>query len=173
MKKVVGWWFTFSPESDQILTGIIQNLATEFGDGKIFVPHLSFYSYTELEEGNPEVLSKEIIYLIKPFTVQTKGLNFLVPVHKTLFVETEIVPDMSIVRDFIESNFHQNYELHPHISLSYNSRIPMTTREKLCKEIKIPSEITIDSISYYIPPQGKESAEYFASWPKPTRINLS
>jgi hypothetical protein len=169
----VGLWFTFASQSEQLLTDIVQDLAQNFSQDKIFTPHLSFYSYVEISPEDVEDLIENLAHLVSPFVAKTKGISFAEPIHKTLFIETELTAEMQVICDYMENKFHRNYELNPHISLAYNSQIPMETRKKLITEINIPTEVIIDSISYYSPPQGKESAEYFMDWPQPIRVNLN
>ena len=172
MKKFTGFWFTFSPESNKSLGKIMKDLADEFNQGKTFIPHLSFYGYVLLSPAQIKTVVNKLSTLIKPFVVGTKGMHFDEPVHKTLFIETEVTESMRKAVEYMESEFGQEFVFKPHVSLIYKQDLPLEIRRKLSSEINIPQEVFVDSISYYNPPEGKQSARYFDSWPEPVRVEL-
>ena len=99
-------------------------------------------------------------------------MSYDTPVHKTVFIETEITPEMKTAFEYMEDKYKQDFVFKPHISLIYKTDLAISIRERLCKTIVYPEEITIDGIAYYSPELGQESAANFRNWPSPIILKL-
>lgn len=172
MKNIVGWWFTFSDESNEPLKLIIKELSEKYGDGQTFIPHLSFYTCADVEQDEIQLVVNDLSRLVNAFKVKTKGIGFDKPTHKTLFIETEVNDSMMKAVNYMEEKFHKSYSFTPHVSLIYNENLSYKDRRLLSSKIEFPKEIFIDSVSYLSPPVGKESSKYFEEWPEPVKVSL-
>lgn len=162
--RTVDWSFGFINSDNQLLLNIIKKLSEEYLDGSVFLPHITFYAPTSINDEMILEIINKIKLITTPFKINLDKISYAEKESKTLFIQVKPSEEMNTIYSFIKNEFHLNYDFTPHISLIYKKALPIDIRETLSMTIKFPHQVTIDSIILTEAEKGKNEAKYFKDW---------
>jgi len=108
-------WLIPSDSDKVYLSSIIQSLSDAY-DAPTFAPHCTIFSPIS----DLEALKAIIQHLkFKPFEVTMGGLNQSEVIWKTVFIELEANPHLTLLNYLFNQAFDPGYVFQPHLSLIY------------------------------------------------------
>lgn len=133
----------FRQKDNVFLYKIIENLAKKYGT-PTFLPHITIYTVVDTPLSMIKEAVKESIKNMSSFTVKGSKLNHSDNVWKTVFVEIELNPKLSLINKILSQRLskYTSYDFQPHISLIYK-RLSKSERKNIIKETSINREFTI------------------------------
>lgn len=158
------WSFGLAKESEIAIAKIIRELSETYLDGSVFIPHITFYGVTSLQEQEKRKLISRLSAGVQPFKARLESIGYENKISKTLFINVELTAEMQEIYDMLNQREGQNFDFQPHLSLIYKQDLPTNERQKQVKFIKYPEQITVDSIILVNAEDNGSDAVNFRDW---------
>lgn len=143
--RVSFWLIPAEPFRSELDT-LIRNLARRF-HAPVFTPHVTIYSGAIDTFTNPQNILDVVLTGAKPIELTSAGISFTNQFTKTLFIQFEQNPQLSLLSENIRRSTpaREPYNLDPHLSLLY-ATLDVTTQRDLARSITPQSRILFDTL---------------------------
>lgn len=170
MNNYYGFWLLFEKQTERQLSEIVSVLSKGYGNGEVFVPHLSIFPAVEIELVELTSLLKEHFSKQSKFKVETNGISYEDRWSKTLYIDIEINDELRNLNQKLEKllgdRLSEENNYHPHVSLIYNEKLSDSKKEALKTRLSptLPLELTIASLGIIDPGVFGKSWRDFGKW---------
>jgi len=161
---ILTYWLTPAEPAHRYFTTVISELATQF-DAPVFEPHVTVY-VTKAEEENAAELLQSTVANRPPYRLSISGIGYSSKFTTTLFVQFRPNHEVTALSESLRaaSSSHEDYQLHPHLSLVYKT-MPDEAKAEIARSLVLPfGEIVFDSAKAVISPARVISREDVEAW---------
>lgn len=162
-ESVTYWLMPAEPARSFFIT-LISDLAARF-DAPLFEPHLTVYA-TKKENENEGELLRRVLPGHGASRLLVRGINFSDDFTKTVFVTFESKDQLTQLKSDLRhfSQFKNDYQLNPHLSLIYQT-IPREIKVEIANSVRLPFDcVLFDSVKAVISPVRVASRTDVEAW---------
>ncbi|EKD91448.1 MAG: hypothetical protein ACD_30C00005G0016 [uncultured bacterium] len=152
-------WIVPSGDVKKKLEGVILDLSQKY-NSPVFEPHMTLLGDISVDEKSVLEKAKILTSKIKPFTVELGEISFSTTYFQSVFVRIKSNAELMNANLAAKEIFGvDNNVFMPHISLLYGD-YDMELREKVAKEIKLPSNLSFNVDKLVIIPSFPEPKDW-------------
>lgn len=148
---LISIWLLPSEEDENYFKSIIDDLGQKY-QAPSFTPHLTIYGDVTAEPEVAYQATKDSIQEIQPFTLSGDKLNYTDLFFKTVVVEIQENPILTIIYRRLKDKLGQygEYGLKPHLSLIYKE-LSEEKKQEIIRGVNVKKDFTVNRIVVAMP----------------------